>query len=257
MPKRLFLSFVCLLFTANAPATFANSPSQPNILVMVSDDQSWMHTGANGDTEIKTPAFDQIAREGTRFIYPYTACPSCAPSRAAILTSQPIWQLGYGGVLFGALPADKPTYTDVLAKNGYELGYVGKVWGPGSLYAGGYKEHPHGKSYRVTTPPQTPGISNVNYAASFEQFLSERDSQRPFCFYIAAFEPHRRFSYGAGQLSGKSLANAQLPGSLPDHDITRNDVLDYYVEIEHFDNHVARSITLLKDHGHKVEIYSD
>jgi len=218
----------------------------PNILILVSDDQSWMHAGANGDIVVKTPAFDAIAAEGTRFTRPYTACPSCAPSRAAILTSQPIWQLGYGGVLFGALPAEKPTYAGLLANNGYELGHVGKVWGPGSLYAGGYSKHPHGKAFRETAPPHTPGISNVDYAASFSKFLEQRDANKPFCFYLAAFEPHRRFSYGAGVKAGKSLKDARLPLSLPDHEVTRNDVLDYYIEIEHFDNHVATAIELLK-----------
>lgn len=223
--------------------------NSPNVLILVSDDQSWMHAGANGDTTVKTPAFDAIAAEGTRFTRPYTACPSCAPSRAAILTSQPIWQLGYGGVLFGALPAEKPTYAGLLANKGYELGYVGKVWGPGSLYAGGYSAHPHGQSFRETTPPHTPGISNVDYAASFAKFLEQRDTSKPFCFYIAAFEPHRRFNYGAGVKAGKSLQNAKLPLSLPDHEVTRNDVLDYYIEIEHFDNHVSESIALLKRHN--------
>ena len=115
-------------------------------------------------------------------------------------------------------------------------GQVGKGWGPGSLYAGGYSKHPHGKAFRETAPPHTPGISNVDYAASFSKFLEQRDVNKPFCFYLAAFEPHRRFSYGAGVKAGKSLKDARLPLSLPDHEVTRNDVLDYYIEIEHFEN---------------------
>jgi N-sulfoglucosamine sulfohydrolase len=41
--------------------------TRPNILFCISDDQSYSHTGANGDPVVKTPAFDRIAREGLRF----------------------------------------------------------------------------------------------------------------------------------------------------------------------------------------------
>ena len=37
---------------------------RPNILFCISDDQSYSHTGANGDSVVNTPAFDRIAREG-------------------------------------------------------------------------------------------------------------------------------------------------------------------------------------------------
>ena len=81
---------------------------RPNILFAIADDQSWLHAGAYGDEEIKTPAFDRIAREGVLFNYAYVACPSCTPSRGAILTGQHIWRLGEGGLLFGTLPPPPP-----------------------------------------------------------------------------------------------------------------------------------------------------
>ena len=83
-----------------------NAVERPNILFAISDDQSWMHTGANGDSSIRTPAFDRVAREGVRFEFAYCASPSCAPSRAALLTGRHIWQLEEGGILFGVLKPD-------------------------------------------------------------------------------------------------------------------------------------------------------
>jgi len=50
----------------------------PNILFFISDDQSWKHYSAYGDKAVKSPAFDQIAREGVLFNNAYTVCPSCA-----------------------------------------------------------------------------------------------------------------------------------------------------------------------------------
>ena len=61
---------------------------RPNILFCISDDQSYAHTGANGDPVVQTPAFDRVAREGLRFTHAFCDAPTCGPSRSAILTGQ-------------------------------------------------------------------------------------------------------------------------------------------------------------------------
>ena len=58
----LFRCILVFLFTVLG--LFA---APPNILFCISDDQSYAHTGANGDPVVKTPAFDRVAREGIRF----------------------------------------------------------------------------------------------------------------------------------------------------------------------------------------------
>ena len=83
-PQLLFFLFVCLCFAHG---------KQPNILFCISDDQSYAHTGANGDPVVKTPAFDRVAREGIRFTRTFCDAPTCGPSRSAILTGQSIWRL--------------------------------------------------------------------------------------------------------------------------------------------------------------------
>jgi len=75
------------------PAEVCRADSRPNILFCISDDQSWLHTGATGDPVVKTPAFDRIAREGILFTHAFCDAPSCGPSRSAILTGQHIWRL--------------------------------------------------------------------------------------------------------------------------------------------------------------------
>ena len=40
---------------------------RPNILLCLSDDQSWPHASAYGEPVIRTPVFDRIAREGAPF----------------------------------------------------------------------------------------------------------------------------------------------------------------------------------------------
>ena len=48
-----------------------SAETRPNILFCISDDQSYAHTGANGDPVVQTPAFDRIAREGLRSLTPF------------------------------------------------------------------------------------------------------------------------------------------------------------------------------------------
>jgi len=80
----------------------------PNILFCISDDQSYAHTGANGDPVVKTPAFDRVAREGIRFTHAFCDAPTCGPSRSAILTGQPIWRLEEAGNIHSTLPKVSP-----------------------------------------------------------------------------------------------------------------------------------------------------
>jgi hypothetical protein len=65
------------LFVSCVPH-LVSAQSRPNILFCISDDQSYAHTGANGDPVVKTPAFDRIAREGIRFTHAFCDAPSGA-----------------------------------------------------------------------------------------------------------------------------------------------------------------------------------
>ena len=125
---------------------------RPNILFCISDDQSYAHTGANGDPVIKTPAFDRVAREGLRFVHAFCDAPTCGPSRSAILTGQHIWRLEEAGNIHSTLPAKFSTYTEELGKAGYAVGFTGKGWSPGRLQAGGRTVNPACLLYTSPSP---------------------------------------------------------------------------------------------------------
>jgi hypothetical protein len=55
------IAALCILGSDTLSAS--KNLTRPNILFCISDDQSYAHTGANGDPVIQTPAFDRIARE--------------------------------------------------------------------------------------------------------------------------------------------------------------------------------------------------
>lgn len=223
---------------------------RPNILFCISDDQSYAHTGANGDPVIKTPAFDRVAREGLRYVHAFCDAPTCGPSRSAILTGQPIWRLEEAGNIHSTLPAKFTAYTELLQDAGYSIGYTGKGWSPGRLEPGGRTVNPAGQPFQEkrVDPPFT-SMRNTDYAGNFQEFLTQLKDDQPFCFWLGTSEPHRGFELGAGIRTGKDPAKAVVPPIFPDNEIVRSDILDYLVEIETFDQQVGRAIKMLEDGG--------
>ena len=242
---RLVFCFLILLL----PATGLIA-APPNILFCISDDQSYAHTAANGDPVVQTPAFDRVAREGIRFTRAFCDAPTCGPSRSAILTGQPIWRLEEAGNIHSTLPKKFFTYAELLKESGYATGFTGKGWSPGRLEAGGRDANPAGKEFqeRRLKPPFR-AMRNTDYAANFDDFLAQVKKDQPFCFWLGTSEPHRGFELGAGERTGKDPAKVIVPKIFPDHPVVRSDILDYYVEIEHFDQMVARALKSLEKSG--------
>lgn len=73
---------VLLALLFSGVATFAED--QPNILLIMTDDQGYWDTGVTGNPHINTPNMDRIAKEGVQFTRFYAA-PVCAPTRAGEL----------------------------------------------------------------------------------------------------------------------------------------------------------------------------
>src|SRR5262245_23956954 len=59
---------------------------QPNLALFISDDHGYRDSSSAGSTDIRTPQLDRIARDGMTFTRAFAVSPSCAPSRAALLT---------------------------------------------------------------------------------------------------------------------------------------------------------------------------
>jgi len=238
------------------PRCWGQAPKdrRPNILFCISDDQSWLHTSIGGDPVVKTPHFDRVAREGILFTNSFTACPSCAPSRASILTGQNFWRLEEGGLLFGRLKKKFPIYTKLLEDAGYVVGQTGKGYGPANQSFDYTWKNPCGKVWRKLTTEEPSeedeeGVAEIDYAGSFEEFMKARDKSKPFCFWYGGFEPHRDYVYGSGVKSGMKLNKVEVPPFLPDVEEVRNDICDYLFEIQWFDQHLGRMLKTLQDNG--------
>jgi len=236
---------------AGAPAILrAAKARRPNILLAISDDQSHVHTGATGDRVVKTPAFDSVADGGVLFRQAYSLSPGCAPSRAGILTGRFPWQLEEAGTHASYFPRKFVVYPDLLEQNGYFVGLTGKGAGPCNFKEAGWSRNPAGPNYDRRKLEQPLPYINVNdYAANFQEFLAARPKDRPFCFWFGCTEPHRAYQKGSGLKSGKRLEDVAVPPFLPDTAEVRSDILDYYLEIEHFDCHLRLMLDLLNKAG--------
>lgn len=225
---------------------------QPNILFCIADDASFPHMGAYGTKWISTPGFDEVAREGLLFEKAYTCNAKSAPSRACIITGRNSWQLEEACNHWPAFPAKFKSYPEVFEEKGYYVGTTGKGWGPGvALDSLGGKRNLTGKMWNeLKCEPPTKGISNIDYAANFKAFFRNRPKGKPFCFWYGALEPHRGYEYASSLKVGKTIHSIDsVPSFWPDNVTVRTDMLDYALEVEHFDNHLVEILNVLKESG--------
>ncbi len=254
MPCRIgmLFAFVLVVFGVSETGWSQQVNSRPNILFCIADDWGWPHAGAYGAGGwIKTPAFDRIAQEGILFENCFTSNPKCSPCRATLLTGRNSWQLKEAVNHFTIWPNEFVTYPDLLIEAGYHVGLTGKGWGPGD-FKSFRKTNPAGPSYdKFKAKPPTSAISNNDYSRNFiEGFMAARPSKEtPFCFWLGATEPHRGYEEGSGLASGKKPQEVEVPKFYPDVAAIRRDMLDYALEVEHFDRHVGMVLDYLEKTG--------
>lgn len=209
----------------------SDKKSKPNILFCLADDWGWPHAGVYGDQVVQTPAFDRIANEGVLFERTFVSSPSCTASRNAILTGQQFYRLGEGANLRSKLDIKYPNFMSILKDHGYEIGHWRKAWGPGDFKEGGYTEHPCGPE------------------STFDEFISNRESNKPFCFWFGTSDPHRAYKKESGRESGMNIDEVSVPKFYPEKEEIRSDIADYYFEVQRWDSDVAKAIELLEETG--------
>lgn len=226
--------------------------SRPNILFALADDAG-MHFGAYGCPWISTPAFDRVAADGVLFTDAYTCNSKCAPSRASIITGRNSWQLKDAANHQCHFPAEFRSVFEALAEHGYHTGHTAKGWAPGDPgTVNGRPRELTGPAYNARRyDPPTSQMNRTDYAANFEDFLSANPGDRPFCFWYGSTEPHRKYEWRSGiEINGRRPDEVDhVYGIWPDNEIVRTDLLDYALEIEVFDRHLARMLAILEDRG--------
>ncbi|MBI5799806.1 MAG: sulfatase-like hydrolase/transferase [Verrucomicrobia bacterium] len=112
----------------------ASAAARPNILIFLADDSGWGDYSFNGNSNIRTPNIDSLARGGA-VLDRFYVCPVCAPTRAEFLTGRYHPRGGVRGVSTGLerLNVDEKTIADAFKAAGYVTGAFGK-WHNGSQW---------------------------------------------------------------------------------------------------------------------------
>jgi len=112
------------LTTAAAPAILRGA-TRPNIVLIMTDQQTRDALSCAGNKWVHTPAMDRIAAAGTRYTRAYCAYPVCSPSRSSVFTGV----LPHAaGVMENGKPIRQglPTLGEVFSQAGFNTAYGGK-----------------------------------------------------------------------------------------------------------------------------------
>ena len=92
MMKKIVLAFLVSISFANFCVTTADD--RPNILWVVSEDNSHHWLGCYGNEQVSTPNIDQLATEGVRYKFAYSNAPVCAVARSTLITGRYACSIG-------------------------------------------------------------------------------------------------------------------------------------------------------------------
>ncbi len=131
MKMTLRHALVAIMFLSVGAASAA---TKPNVVVLLADDAGWGDYSHSGNSMVRTPQIDSLARDGVSFDR-FFVCPLCAPTRAEFLTGRYYLRTGVLGVSTGheRLSTQERTIADAFRAAGYATGAFGK-WHNGSQW---------------------------------------------------------------------------------------------------------------------------
>ncbi|MEM9142906.1 MAG: sulfatase-like hydrolase/transferase, partial [Bacteroidota bacterium] len=104
-----------------------SSPSRPNIVLIMADDQGWGDLRIHGNTNLNTPHIDALAKNGVSFEN-FFVQPVCSPTRAEVLTGLHFPRIGVYDTSAGGerMDSEVPTLAHILKDVGYATAAYGK-----------------------------------------------------------------------------------------------------------------------------------
>lgn len=109
---------------------FMQGKSQPNVIIIYTDDVGYGDLSCYGATAIVTPNIDKLANGGLRFTNAHCTAATCTPSRYSLISGQYAWRRKGTDILPGnanlIVPTNTTTLPKVFQRAGYSTAVVGK-----------------------------------------------------------------------------------------------------------------------------------
>ncbi|GMH37737.1 hypothetical protein BSKO_05610 [Bryopsis sp. KO-2023] len=196
------LLLVAALAVASIVTPIHAQTDKPSFIVFLADDLGFNDVGFQGNTDVETPRLDALAAESVSFDNFYVH-PTCAPTRASLLTGKFFLRTGVWGVhgTRDFMGLEEKTFADVLGKEGYKTGIYGK-WHSGTT--DGYLAWDRGFQEGCTTHLYdyldskvicnrklefTKGWTTKNIADWSIDFI-KKNADEPFVLYVPFMAPH-------------------------------------------------------------------
>lgn len=234
--------------------------TQPNVILIMTDDQGYGDLGCHGNKILKTPNLDRLYQESIR-LTDFHVDPTCSPTRAALMTGRYSCRTGVWHTIMGRsfLRRDEVTLANLFAGAGYQTAIFGK-WHLGDNYpyrvvdrgfqeslvhgGGGIGQTADywGNRYFSPTllhndkPLPTQGYSTDVFFAAAMRFL-EAHREKRFFLYLPTNVAHS--PYQVAETYSKPYREAGVPAKLA----------DFYGMLANFDENMGRLLAKLKELG--------
>ncbi|MEM9700875.1 MAG: sulfatase [Planctomycetota bacterium] len=213
------LSFVLTAAASFAPAVAAEdgAAGPPDMLIYLADDHSRRDCSVYQGGLVKTPHLEALAADGMTFANAFVASPTCAPSRAALLTG--LFPARNGAEENHSQPReDVLKLPTVLKSLGYEVAAFGKV---------GHGRKPVDYGWDVMNPQ----MHLPKLRENVTKYVENRTSDKPLCLFVGISNPHVPWP----EETSFDPATVKLPATFLDTPATRRQRARYLEEVKELD----------------------
>lgn len=214
----------------------SRSRRRPNILWLCAEDMS-PNMSCYGETTIRTPNIDKLAREGTRFTNAVITCPVCSPSRSAMVTGMYPTSTGTHNHRSSRydVKIPLPKHIKMIPEYFQQLGYYtcnGRMFDP--------------KNRSRANAGKTDYNFEWDKAVYDAPEWSGRKPGQPF---FAQIQLHGGKNRGAKVPNPVDPAKVKIPPYYPDDPVLREDWARYLNSVLYLDMEIGRIMKRLNDEG--------
>ena len=245
--KTLGLGAAAAVAAPRALLAQAAGGKKPNVIIVITDDQGYGDLACHGNPYIKTPNLDKLHTQSTRLTN-YHVGPTCAPTRAALVTGRYCNRTGVWHTIMGRsiIRGNEKTLAHMFAAGGYRTGHFGK-WHLGDNYpaspqymgfqvvrrhvGGGVGQTPDywGNDYFDDTyehdgkfVKHTGYCTDIWFDETLKFIKASHQAKKPFFAYLTTNAPHGPFNvakkYSDMYAGKKDVPNANFYGMITNID---------------------------------------